>query len=564
MVRKLGELNGGRTQVYERGHEVILGWNSRLPRVLRQIAIASESNGDRVRIVVLADEDKEMMDARIKEYVTRGEFKHVTIINRSGDPTSRADQDLVAIGSAKKVLILSGTDDDDASDDGDGGAANGDSLAFKTALALKHSAAAAGVRTVVESRSARNDGMDACLGPNFTQLLWPDLASRHIVKAALQPSGLVDVHRELLDFDGHELYTRGFRELEGRSVEEASKMLRGGLLVGIARRTGEVLLNPVGREVVGRGDQVVLLAENKTRTSVTELSGTGAGGNGAVARVDVGSGGGRVTIAAPRRNVLVLGWRPGMSRILDEIDGTVGAGSRVSIVAAVPEARRRAVLERERYAPGRARNVRVLHTEADPCDVDSVARALGAAGRVDSVLVLMDHASPARNNRQRESRVLESLVALRMGLARRGRPAAAAAARAPNIVAEVMSLETERLARADNPGIEAVSLDEFSALLLAQAAYEPDMLSTLRTLLSRDGPEMALRPAWGLYRSGEDAVTFDALVRRGRERRETVLGYIANADGRLVLNPAKATVVPRAAVRHIVAIVEDIHAVVGP
>jgi ion channel POLLUX/CASTOR len=558
MARKIGELKGGRTQVYERGHDVILGWNGRLPRVLRQIAIAAQSNNERVRVVVLADEAKEMMDAKIKEFVTRGEFKDVTIINRSGDPTSRADQELVAIGAAKKVLILSGGESGDDKED----AAVGDSLAFKTALALKHGAAAEDVRTVVESRSAGSAEMDEMLGPGVTQLLWPDLASRHIVKAALQPSGLVNVHRELLDFEGHELYTRGFPELEGRRVDEACLMLRDSVLVGIMRKSGDVLLNPKRGVVIENGDEIVLLAESKLEcrlvpswretpaTALTPLP------------PDRRDEDHHVAIRAPRRNILILGWRAGMSKVLDEIDGTVGARSRVSIVAEMHESERHAALHNERYDFSQLRNVRISNVVADPCSVDDVSKALRNAGRVDSVIVLLNSASPARNNHQRESRVLESLVSLRMGLGRR--KCLKGASHRPKIVAEFTNLETELLAKADNPGIDAVSLDEFSALLLAQAAYEPQTLSTIRTLLSRDGPELALRSPDDLFLKSEKALSFDRMLRRGRVRRETVLGYISDVDGAVVFNPPKYALVQRSAVRHLVCVVEDIYAVPLP
>lgn len=576
MSAKIGELKGGRTQVYERGHEVILGWNSRLPRVLRQMAIAGMSNGERLRVVVLADEDKGMMDEKIKEFVSRGEFKGVSIINRSGDPSNPNDQKLVSIESAKKVLILSGGDGD--GDDGDDPAV-ADSLAFKTALALKHSVAYhggrrgrksfTGVKTVVESRSARSDGMAGRLGSAFTQLLWPDLASRHIVKSALQPAGLVEVHRSLLDFDGHELYTKYFEELEDKDVASACEMLEGSVLVGIVRWYGNVVLNPRKTAVIGRGDEVVLLAENKESCRVTTPTGKSpldtlmepkkVRGIRAipvqrrtVPSTDV------LYVNAPRRNLVILGWRPGMSKVLDEIDGTVGEGSRVHIVAELPVDERHTELLRERYSVSSARNLKISHIVADPCDPKAIESALIRDGRgrraPDAVLVLLNSSSRARNNRQRESRVLESLVSLRLEMESRDM-------KGTRVVAEVNSKETEELACADNPGFDAVSLDEFSALLLAQAAYEPQMLSTLQTLLSRDGAELALRPTSDFFAESEYSLSFGELVKRGRNRKETILGYISEVDGSVVFNPEKSSILNRSFMRHVIAIVDDIHAV---
>jgi ion channel POLLUX/CASTOR len=186
--------------VYEVNHDVILGWNSRLPRVLRQIAIAGESNRERVRVVVLANERKDMMDSKVQELTNRGEFKNIVITCRSGDPMSSQDQQLVAIDHAKSVLILSGKDDSVP-------ASESDSLALGTALALKHGSNCIPNRsTVIESKVAANHRLFSQVGENVKDLGWPELASRQLVKSVVQPNGLIATYRELLDFEGSELF----------------------------------------------------------------------------------------------------------------------------------------------------------------------------------------------------------------------------------------------------------------------------------------------------------------------------------------------------------------------
>lgn len=555
MASKLGELKGGRTRVYESNHEVILGWNSRVPLVLRQIAIAGETNKERLRVVVLADEQKEVMDQKIQEMVSRGEFKNVTVICRSGDPSSPADQELVAIDRAQKVVVLSGADG--AMDESGSESAMDDSLAFKTALALKHNHGERGManlRTVVESRrSAGGEGLVAKLGPMVTELKWPDLASRHLVKSALQPTGLVDVHRELLDFDGSELYKRSFPELEGESVAVACERLEGSVLVGIARKgADDVVLNPRPCDIIRPGDSLILLSESKSSFGIANVKRHRQKSEAPPFVTSLASFS-RMVVRAPKRRILVLGWRPGMSSVLNEIDGTVGPGSVVTIAARSTTGERLEMLGREKFAG--VKNCRVEHVVADPCDQNDVDRAVRKVGDLHSAIVLLDHSSSARRNRQRESRVLESLVSLRLGFARRNV--------APKVVCEVNSKETERLARIDNPDVDVISLDEFSGLLLAQAAYQPEMLSTLRTLLSQDGPEIALKAPTDFFRDGEDVLLFSSLLERGRGRRETVLGYIAS-DSSVVLNPSKSSMISANDIRHIVAVVEDIHAIQAP
>jgi len=65
---RLEELRKGKSRVLETGHVVILGWSPAIPTVLRQLALASESDGKGI-VAILAQGDKAEMDDFVKEIV---------------------------------------------------------------------------------------------------------------------------------------------------------------------------------------------------------------------------------------------------------------------------------------------------------------------------------------------------------------------------------------------------------------------------------------------------------------------------------------------------------------
>jgi hypothetical protein len=57
-------LKKGKSRVIEEGHHLILGWNDKLLPLIHELAVANESEGGGV-IVILAEKDKEEMEEEI-------------------------------------------------------------------------------------------------------------------------------------------------------------------------------------------------------------------------------------------------------------------------------------------------------------------------------------------------------------------------------------------------------------------------------------------------------------------------------------------------------------------
>lgn len=248
------------------------------------------------------------------------------------------------------------------------------------------------------------------------------------------------------------------------------------------------------------------------------------------------------SVARPR-DVLIAGWRPGMATILRELSDSVGRRSRVTIVCELGLKERSKFLEREGFDESslRRRGITIRHVIGDPCDQDS----LGASTSCDGAIVLLDHASPATTVKQRESRVLETLTAMNIALKKAKKP--------PHVVAETYDRGYESLAKGEYPDVTILSLDEFSGLLLAQAAYEPAVLPVLRELLSSGGAEITLQEPWYLFLDPHEALDIATLQSRCRTLHETFLGYV-DGHGQVRLNPQETLTVTAHDLRHVVVI----------
>ena len=119
---RLEELRKGRSKVLEQGHTLILGWNSKIYQVIREVVIANESRV-KPKIVIMADRDKVEMEDDLKTRIKH--FGNTKVILRSGDPMSIADLRLTNFKKARSILILP-PDEADYSD----------TVAIKTTMAL--------------------------------------------------------------------------------------------------------------------------------------------------------------------------------------------------------------------------------------------------------------------------------------------------------------------------------------------------------------------------------------------------------------------------------------------
>ena len=82
---KLEDLRKGRSKVIEKGFSLVIGWSDRILPLTMQLCLANESDGGGT-IVILADVDKEEMDAFMQDNISESDRYGSRIVTRRGQP----------------------------------------------------------------------------------------------------------------------------------------------------------------------------------------------------------------------------------------------------------------------------------------------------------------------------------------------------------------------------------------------------------------------------------------------------------------------------------------------
>ena len=495
---KIEALRKGRSRVLEREHTLILGWNSRIDSIIKELAIANQFRR-RARIVVLAQRDKVEMDDHVREL---GELGGTKVICRTGDPKNATDLVLVSPDDARSMIVLTPED-----------SAYPDAEAIKVVLALIHNPQRGrnDYSIVAELRDSANLDLARMVGGNeVTWLSSPDLIARIAVQTCRQ-SGMSAIYSELLSFEGNEIYFTSQPSLVGRNFGAVQAAFPKCVAIGLVRADERIELNPDSDTTICAGDQVIVIAEDDHAIALGEAQAPDTD-----CLIDVPH------LEESVEHVLVLGVNPDMGLILEQLDDFVAPNSMVHIIADddVPE-----------LPP--LTNLRVSVEHADQTR-RAVLESLDLS-RYGHILVLADFDATGRQ--EADSRTLVTLLHLRDLCAKSGIGA--------NIVSEMLDDANRRLAEVTQADDFIVS-DRLVALLLAQLSENAHLSEIYDELLTSVGCEIYLKLATNYLQLGRE-VDFYTVLEAARRHGETAIGYrvaaqaYSSADGYGIrLNPRKS------------------------
>lgn len=505
---KLDELRKGRSKVLERDHTIILNWSPSIFDVISELVIANESR-KRPRIVVMADRDKVEMEDEIADKIP--DLRNTRVICRSGDPTDLYDLAIVNPQTSRAIVVLSPEGEDP------------DSQVIKTVLALTNDPArrAEPYRIAAEIRDLAKADLARVVGGDELQLvLADDLISRIVVHSSRQ-TGLSAVYSELLDFDGCEIYVVEQPDLVGRRFGDALSAYDDCVPIGLSVG-GAIELNPPMETVIGRGDKLILVAEDDDAIRVKPPA--RAPDESAI----------RPAVERPRlpERALLLGWNRRAPIIARELSRYVAPGSVLTVVADVPD-----LEERVGAVELVGSNLRLEY-----CVADTTSRAVLDGFDVpsyDHVLVLGYIETLAAQ--AADTRTLVTLLHLRK--------IAEAAGRHVSVVSEMVDVRNRVLAEVSRADDFVVS-NKLVSLMLAQAAENEAMSAIFAGLLDEAGSEIYLRPMSD-YVALDRPVDFHTVTAAARTRGEVALGWRRRRPGEtdarnmggVVVNPAKSTAV---------------------
>ncbi len=257
-------------------------------------------------IVILAAGDKSQMEEVLADRVRERHGSQV--VARSGDPASPDDLRRINLLTSRSVVILRGED--------------GDPGVVKAVLAVRGVDPEMDRGIVAELNSLGTAQLLRSVTDGKVSTVNSDLVIAELTAQACRQEGLAAVYRELLDFDGDEIYIQALPEAVGKPYANAQFGFATSTLIGIATQDGSVRLNPSPDYVIDELDQLIVVAADD---DTVVWNGTGT--------VDTT---GTVTHspASPQPvRVLMVGWGHLGAVVIRELDDFVGLGSTIEVVA---------------------------------------------------------------------------------------------------------------------------------------------------------------------------------------------------------------------------------------
>jgi len=503
MRSRIEALRKGDTQVLERNHVLVLGWNNKVYSVLQQLAQLQPG----VKVVILAPREIGVMQEKLR--VAGIQRQRIKVILRSGTPSNHGELDRVAVNRAASVIVLA-TDADD-------------SEAIKTIVLLTTRQDWHGVAPVLTSEivHGQNYELARIAAKNRLHVISSSrLISKVIVQTVRNP-GLADVYNEIFSPMGNNMFVQSIAECTDRPFSEIAYGLSDAIPVGITwdeTRDDAVRhaagLNPEPDYEIAEDEQLVLL----TRGLPVSYSRPDRMPASRIYR----EGG-----SAPRvpARVLLVGWTDILYDILQELDAHARSGTEVTILSGNSEERAKERVAAYQASASNLENLTLVFLEGDA--VMQGAYASTDVSAYQSIVVLADESDEQGDADTRSLRILLRLSHLRKYKDTR-----------THTVVEL--LDDNNRALFAGLGVDDIIVSpEIVSAELAQIARQEILAPIYRELLSAGGVEISLRPAADYVKLDSDC-SFSDLVYASQQKMEIALGLrLAHRGGEVLLNPSR-------------------------
>ncbi|PHT30631.1 Ion channel DMI1 [Capsicum baccatum] len=528
---KVDSLRKGKSEVIESNHILVLGWSDKLGSLLKQLAIANKSIGGGV-VVVLAERDKEEMEMDIAKL--EFDFMGTSVICRSGSPLILADLKKVSVSKARAIIVLASDENADQSD----------ARALRVVLSLTGVREGLRGHVVVEMSDLDNEPLVKLVGGELIEtVVAHDVIGRLMIQCALQP-GLAQIWEDILGFENAEFYIKRWPQLDGAPFKDVLVLFPEAIPCGVkvAADGGKIIINPDDRYVLKEGDEVLVIAEDDDTYAP-----------GLLPEVNKGLFP-RITDPPkyPER-ILFCGWRRDIDDMIMVLEALLAPGSELWMFNEVPEKDREKKLTDGGLDISGLENIKLVHHVGNAV----IRRHLEGLPleTFDSILILADE-SVEDSIVHSDSRSLATLLLIRDIQSKRlpnkdSRPIPPRhsvfsqsswiremqqASDRSIIISEILDSRTRNLVSVSRISDYVLS-NELVSMALAMVAEDKQINRVLEELFAEEGNELCIKPA-EFYLYEQEELCFYDIMRRGRQRREIVIGYRIAAAERAVINPA--------------------------
>jgi len=496
---QIEQLRKGRSTVLETGHTLVLGWSPRLPTILSEL-VEANSNQKKAAFVVLAAVPKDEMEDELRVRVP--DTGTTRVVCRTGDPSSPTDLAMVNVTGARSIIVLAG-------DEGDAGV-------VKAVLAVRSvDPTFANAHVVAELDNPGHAATLRTLTEGRIVTIQADEIIAELTAQACHQAGLAAVFRELLDFDGDEIYFTAVPELVGVAYRDALLAFTSCSVLGWIRGDGVVELNPPGDAVFGNGYEIITVAEDDDKVAFTGVI------EPPPISVDT-----TVGFDEPAQRILMIGWSDLGPGVLRELDEFLTEGTTVELIVD-PSLITSELNDLDPEVPATTNCTITVHRGGrGPEALMQMARA-----GFDQAIVL-GYREPVPVS-EADARTMLTLLTLDNAFAE--------SAKRPRVVAEM--LDRANVAVAQTTGVEDfIVSDELSSLMIAQLSERLELHKVFDELFDAEGCFVALHPA-PLYAVAETPTAFAEIVAAASQRGQTAFGWRLDATGEVVVNPDKSATV---------------------
>ena len=245
LEEKIQNLRQGNSVVLEKNHTVILGYNLGEHGLLKQLL--QEQTRQKRCIVIFTDNEKTALEDDLERNIRIP--KGVEIICRHGDITSLNDLQVCSIENARVIIIN----------------ALNDTIRLKALLAVS---AIKNTHPECKAKIIACVSDDAHLLPDnklqqheITMLQTNQVIAKLIANVATEP-GLSNVMREIMDYEGNEIYFERIPAFVNKTFYYASCQLNNAVLLGLKNKT-EVLLDPAPDTIISVTDELIVFEESQ-------------------------------------------------------------------------------------------------------------------------------------------------------------------------------------------------------------------------------------------------------------------------------------------------------------
>ncbi|KAI5066987.1 hypothetical protein GOP47_0017515 [Adiantum capillus-veneris] len=527
---KVDSLRKGKSEVIESGHTLILGWSDKLGSLLKQLAIANQSLGGGI-VVVLAERDKEEMEIDIAKL--EFDFMGTSVICRSGSPLIMADLKKVSVSKARAIIVLAEIDNADQSD----------ARALRVVLSLTGIKEGLKGHVVVEMRDLDNETLVKLVGGQMVEtVVAHDVIGRLMIQCARQP-GLAQIWEDILGFENAEFYIKRWPELDGTCFGDVLISFPDAVPCGVKVKAegGRIFINPDDDYVLSEGDEILVIAEDDDTYAPAPLP--------QVQRRSLP----RVVMPpnVPEK-ILLCGWRRDIQDMIKVLDAFLAPGSELWIFSDVPECDREKKLLYGNLNPDNLENIQLVHREGNTV----IRRHLESLPleEFDSILILADEKLEdtvinADSSSLATLLLIRDIQSKRLPLEFSKGPHNKVQVQTQSswirdmheasnntiIISEILDSRTKNLVSVSKISDYVLS-NELVSMALAMVAEDKQINRVLEELFAEEGNELYIRPA-EFYLYDQEVLSFFEIMIRARQREEIVIGYRKASADQAVINP---------------------------